>query len=267
MPVLVTAADEPLSRRIALRLLQEGGEVRAYASGDTAALRAAGAFVASGDADDEGRLEAALAEVHTLVHVGGGVLDDPERIEADAAVAARAAENAGVRRVITVSLPGADHAADDAVRRAKAAAEASLTAVPAPTVILRVGLVDTPALRGALLTSGLDRDALAARVAPVRVDDLVELVVAFDRARAESTDGRLVVAADGPTWTSVAGYLDQVTGEGAGRVGRRLPRPEVGARLSALLRGPWAPHEPGTVDGWSFFGIEPGTPGPELDTR
>ncbi|MEX2504715.1 MAG: hypothetical protein WD378_07685, partial [Egicoccus sp.] len=66
MPVLVTAAHRPLAKQIALRLLQEGGEVRAYGSGDTSQLRSAGAFVATGTADDEGRLESAMAEVHTV---------------------------------------------------------------------------------------------------------------------------------------------------------------------------------------------------------
>jgi hypothetical protein len=71
MPVLVTSAQHPLARRIALRLLEEGGEVRAYAHGAVADLRAAGAIVASGEVDDEGRLEAAMVQVHTVVHVGG----------------------------------------------------------------------------------------------------------------------------------------------------------------------------------------------------
>ncbi|MEX0835077.1 MAG: hypothetical protein WD010_03230, partial [Nitriliruptor sp.] len=74
MPVLITGAHRPLARRIAAALLEEGGEVRAHTSGDAASLRAGGAIVAGGDADDEGHLESSMAQVHTVVHVGRGVL-------------------------------------------------------------------------------------------------------------------------------------------------------------------------------------------------
>ena len=248
------------------------------ADGDVSALRAAGAFVASATADDEGRLEAALADVHTVVHVGGGVATrDPQRIVADAEVVARAAEGAGVRRLITLSLPGASPQASDPLRRAKAAAEERLSTLPCPTIALRVGLLDTPWLRDTLITGGLPPELLATQIRPVRVIDLLELVVAFDRARASSREGHLVVAADGPRTTSVAGYLDRVVAGGAAgsaggpaapqpgrisRVGRRLADAEVVDRLSAVLAGPWEQDAPELVDGWHFAGLEPGVPGP-----
>lgn len=259
MPVLVTAAHQPLARRIAARLLEEGGEVRAYGSGDTAALRAAGAFVASGDGDDEGRLEAALADVHTLIHVGGGVLTSPDRIVAHAEVAARAAANAGVRRVITLSLPGAGAAARDEIRRAKGRAEEVLTAVPAPTVVIRTGLLDTPVLRDALTTVGLDDEVLAGDVAPVRVEDVIEVVAAFDRARSRSSHGQLVVATPGPRWMTLADYVGRVGVHG--RIGRRLPDPATSRRLADALAGPWRDDYPGIVDAWQFTGTVPGAPG------
>src|SRR6056297_1074504 len=107
MPVLVTAAHHPLARRVAARILEEGGEVRVTADGDVGLLRAQGAFVASATPDDEGRLEAALADVHTLVHVGGGIRTaDAGQLVADAEVVARAATGAGIRRLIALSLPG-----------------------------------------------------------------------------------------------------------------------------------------------------------------
>ena len=272
VPVLVTSAHQPLARRLAARLLEEGGEVRATADGDVSALRAAGAFIATATPDDEGRLEAALADVHTLVHIGGGLATgDPDRIVATAEVVAAAAAGAGIRRLIALSLPGATPDAEDPVRRAKAAAEQRFAALACPTIVLRVGLLDTPWLRDALITAGLAPELLTTPIRPVRVEDLIELVVAFDRARSSSREGHLVVAADGPRTTSIAGYLDRVVAGGAGsaegtarvsRVGRRLPDIEVVERLEAVLAGPWEQDAPELVDGWSFAGLEPRMPGP-----
>lgn len=268
MPVLVTAAHQPLARRIAARFLEEGGEVRAFADGDASALRAAGAFVAQGTADDEGRLEAALAHVHTVVHVGGGVLtSSPARVVRDAEVVATAAANAGVRRVIALSLPGASAAAQDPLRRAKAAAEQALAVAPCPTVVVRASLVDTRAIRDVLATAGLPPEVLETSVAPVRVADLIELVVAFDRARSRADEGHLVVAADGPTRTTLAGYLERVGVEPPGRgslVGRRLVAEDRRGHLAAVLSGPWTtdPDTEIALDGWSFADVAPGTPGP-----
>ncbi|MFO7899996.1 MAG: hypothetical protein R6V58_13165 [Planctomycetota bacterium] len=267
MPVLVTAAEHPLARRIAARLLEEGGEVRVTADGDVTSLRAAGAFVATATADDEGRLEAALAQVHTLVHVGGGLgTSEPERLVADAEVAARAAAGAGVRRVISLSLPGASPRAADPLRRAKGQVEEVFAALPCPSIVLRVGLVDTPLLRDALLTAGLAPELMGTVVRPVRAADLLELIVAFDRARSSRSEGHLVVAADGPVAMSLVGFLDRVTSSGAdrrpSRVGRRLPDEAATARLAAVLAGPWSQDEPYLLDGWDFAGLRPGAPGP-----
>ncbi|MFT5222988.1 MAG: hypothetical protein ACI867_001298, partial [Glaciecola sp.] len=102
MPVLVTQADTTLGTALVRRLLATGGQVRAYCSagGDVAILRAAGAIVAAGDVDDEGRLEAACEQVHTVIHLAGGLLSpSPERIVADAASVANAAGSAGVHRL------------------------------------------------------------------------------------------------------------------------------------------------------------------------
>ncbi len=262
MPVLVTAAHRTIARRIALRLLQEGGEVRVYSDGDTSLLRAAGAYVATGTPDDEGRLEAALEQVHTLVHVGGGLAVDADRLVRDATVVARAASGAGVRRIVLLSLPGAAADADDPLRRAMAEVEAVLANVSCPTVVLRIGLVDTPALRDLLATAGLDRQALSVPIAPIRAEDLVEVVAAFDRARSRATTGHLVARAEGPRVVSVARYLEAVgVGRpGGGLVGRRLASASGSAALGHALAGPWIDPDPTLVDAWSFAGVTPASP-------
>ena len=265
VPVLVTAAHRPFARRLAARLLDEGGEVRVVAAGDVGSLRAAGAFVSVADPDDEGRLEAALADVHTVLHVGGGLATpDPQRLVDDAKVVARAAAGAGVQRVIGLSLPGAVADASDPLRRAKAAVEHHLASVPCPSVVVRAGLIDTPWLRDLLVTGGLDPQLLEHEVAPVTASDLLELLVAFDRARASAPDGHLVVAADGPQRLSLARYLERV---GADRVGhgslrgRRWPDPATIDRVVEVLAGPWWSHDPMLVDGWAFAQHEPAVPG------
>jgi uncharacterized protein YbjT (DUF2867 family) len=267
VPVLVTAAHRPLARRIATRLLAEGGEVRVLAWGDVSSLRAAGAIVATGTVDDEGRLEAALAEVHTVVHVGGGLLTrDPRRLVADAEVVARAAENAGVRRIVALSLPGADTEAAEPLRRAKGEIEARFAAAAPPSVVIRASLVDTPATRDALATSGLGGELADVEVAPVRANDLVELVVAFDSARGRATRGHLVAAADGPVRIPLGAYLERagVGSPGGGTlVGRRFADPARTPLLREALRGgPWWTDDPAVLDGWRFAELEPGAPGP-----
>jgi uncharacterized protein YbjT (DUF2867 family) len=267
VPVLVTEAHRPLARRLAARLLEEGGEVRVTAWGDVSSLRAAGAIVATGTPDDEGRLEAALADVHTVIHVGSGLLT--RNLAADlvaAQVVARAASNAGVRRLIGLSVPGADLGSAEPLRRVKGRVEAILAAAAPPSVVVRVSLLDTPATRDALATGGLGAHVLATVVAPVQVPDLLELVVAFDRARGEARHGHLVVAADGPVRLPLGDHLRRLgvaTPGAGGLVGRRFTDPARAPLLrGALTGGPWWSEDPAVLDGWRFAGLQPGTPGP-----
>lgn len=275
MPVLVTGAHRPLARRIATRLLELGGEVRVHGGHGATALRAAGAIVALGDGDDEGHLEASLAEVHTAVHVGRGLLAPaPEVVLAEAMTIATAAANAGVRRLIALSVAGADPAATDPLRAAMGEVEAVFTASAVPSVVVRLSLVDTPAIRDALATAGLSVDERATPLAPVRAGDVVALVAAFDDLRSSAAAGHATFLADGPTVTDVAGYLDRVgvprPGTGS-LVGRRALDPARAPMLLPSLHGRWvnapdadppaADPTPTLPDAWSFTGVTPTTPG------
>lgn len=264
MPVLITAADQPLAYQIAVHLLREGAEVRTVTDGDASQLRTAGVFVARGALDDEGLIEAAAEGAHTLVHVGRGALTaSTERIVAESASVLRAAEQAGIQRVIGLSLPGATDDAADVVRRAKAAVEEMCRRSPIPSVVIRASLIDLPAIRDALVTSGLGGRARDAMVAPVDVKDLADLVVAFDRARSEAKEGHLLVVADGPRQVTVADWVDHLRveqGASGSLVGRRLLDPRVAAQLDEILHGPWISNESSALDGWSFAGIQPRDP-------
>ena len=267
MPVLVTGAHRAVPRRIAAALLELGGEVRAHGPGDLHALRAAGAFAAHGDADDEGHLEASLAQVHTVVHVGRGVLAPaPEVLIAEALTLVRAASNAGVSRIVALSPPGADPDAADPLRTAAGEVESLLAAAPVPTVVLRTSAVDTTGLRDALATAGLSPEELARPVAPVRVDDLVALVVAFDDLRGSAAAGHAVFRVDGPWRSDLGGWFDRVgvaRPGGGSLVGRRALDPTKVPLLLPSLHGPWVNDADVDrfPDAWAFADVAPRPPG------
>jgi uncharacterized protein YbjT (DUF2867 family) len=258
VPVLVTAADSPLGVRVVRRLLATGGEVRAYCRGvGPGELRAAGAVVATGDLDDEGKLEAAMAQAHTVLHLAGGLASDTaERVAFETDVVATAAVQAGVQRLIALSLPGADPAADEPLRRAKGMAEAALRTASLPTVVVRTSLVDTPTLRDLLAGRTLSPALQRRPVAPLRAEDLVEALVELDAVRSEAHEGHVVLHADGPTTMPLQDYLDRV-GVSGSRVGRRY-RPAGSAPLvTAAIDGPWVNGGDPRFDLWRFTGLRP----------
>lgn len=256
MPVLICGAATAVGRQIAHNLLHEGGEVRLFSVGDVAALRQQGAFVSHGTWDDEGRLEAALTDVHTLVFVPHGLAWPAERIAAAAKVCATAATQAGVQRVIMVSSLGATRS-HEPLRVALAAAEGYLAAVPAPTLLMRSNLIASPRLIDAVLTADLD-GLEETVVAPVSVEDVAALVVAFDQARADSRDGTLIVRCDGPTAMLFDAYRQAVRERfGAqGRVGRRLLSARDTAALQRFIAEGFHDDE-ADVDGFALTGLHP----------
>lgn len=109
MPVVVTGAELPLGRAVVLALLASGApDVRAVVRDRSAAgvLRAAGARVAVGDLSDPLRLGAVLEGAHTVVHLDTGATGTGTPADTWQWLA-EAAEDTGVRRVVTVLPPGA----------------------------------------------------------------------------------------------------------------------------------------------------------------
>ena len=267
MPVLVTGAHRPLARRIATALLELGGEVRAHGPGDLHALKAAGAIAAHGDGDDEGHLDASLAQVHTAVHVGRGAFaPSAETLVVEAATLAQAATNAGIARIVALSSPGADPEAPDPLRAACGQVERVLAACPVPSVVVRTSLVDTPATRDAFATAGLSAEERRTPVAPVRIDDVVRLVVAFDDLRGSASTGHAVFVADGPAPVTLDEHLAAVGASGrpgsGSLVGRRALDPARVPLLLPSLHGPWTNAEvpDGYPDAWDFTGVTPRPP-------
>ncbi|MBW3577444.1 MAG: NAD(P)H-binding protein [Actinobacteria bacterium] len=264
MPVLITAAETAVGQALVHRIAATGGEVRAYCGPDAplALLRQAGAVCASGSLLDEGHLETAMEQVHTVVHFAVRLdVDIPEQLLEETATVVAAAVGAGVRRLIAVSLPGPDPNAPDRVRTVAGEAEAVVEAVDFPSVIVRPSLVDTGELRATLVRTPLGRSALDNAVAPVAVEDLVDLLAALDERRDLVGDRHIVVAADGPEVVPLGDYLRRVGITPLSLAARTATRLRSGGNetLQEALGGPWT-SAPDVSDAWALAGITPRSP-------
>jgi len=166
VPVLINGARSLIGRALAQRLLDEGAQVRAYLRRDDAGLRAAGVHIAIGEPCDVPKLESALTQVHTLVHLVGGA--KPERgvsveflNDETVECSVIAARSAGVRRILFVSVPGADPAARDRFLAAKGTAEARIVESGCEYGIFRCAPLSESGQRGAKLPLARVVDALA----------------------------------------------------------------------------------------------------------
>lgn len=252
MPVLVVPADTALGVPLVEALRRDGAEVRAYATGagDVRALRAVGAFVAVGDLDDEGRLDAAMTDAHTVVALHADPLVASEdALATHLHVALTAAHKAGVARLVVRSVPGAD-VGEDPLRRACASVEERLADLPLPTVVVRTSLVDTTALRDALASQPPPEDV---DVGPLAVGDVVDALVALDAARGTRV-GHATFRLQGPA-RPLRRYLDHV---GQGMVGRVYTPAGRVPLLLPSLRTPWVePDDDATADLLDFADLSP----------
>lgn len=188
MPVLVTGATGCVGRALLPTLVDAGGQVRVYVRRDVPEYRALGVKVAVGEADHEGRLESALEQVHTLVHLVGGPLPDRDvTVEwlnlTTTEVAIRAAENAEVRRVLFLSPLGADPSSEHPYLAAKGRAEGVVRGATMEHAIFRC----SPILgEGSVFNEAIDRGLGGEyRLNPIIVADVAAALVAADTRDAE----------------------------------------------------------------------------------
>lgn len=194
MTVMVTGASGVLGRSI-VRALVERDEVRATVRRADAGepLRAMGAKVAVVPVEEPDDLIEILPRVHTIVHLVGGVNQptDEEILAANhgstlAAVAA--AKEAGVRRVILLSVPSAsiDHA--HPFLRAKGLAEEVVVQSGLEHAVLRSShAYGLGGLWFAATVMGADHGFVVGdgtqRSAPVLADDVADVIAAIDDRR------------------------------------------------------------------------------------
>lgn len=264
MPVLVTRGGSSLGRLIVGSVAATGGQVRAFCDQDGPAgeLRRVGAIVASGSLLDEGHLETAMEQVHTVVHLGVDPLTaSAELVVEQAATVLSAAVGAGIRRLLVLSIAGASPDARDPLRRAAAEVELLARDAPFPATAVRASLVDSDEVRHAIARVPLDAATLENPVAPVRPADLAELFAWLDDQRRLDVAFE-VLAADGPDVLPLREHLGAVGVTPMSTVGRMVERLRPGGSGSVLagaLSGPWVSGG-GIADGWLRAGITPASP-------
>lgn len=215
MPVLITGAETAEGRATARRLTAGAGEVRVFVdlgAPDSVAdeLRGAGCKVARGTLDDEGHLETAAEQVHTLIHLAGGPLTEPSAVLDDAATVLSAAIGAGCRRLVWASHVGADDVRDNPYLQACAETEALLGEAPLETVIVRRSLTYGPhdPLTALLAAGALPQAAVESTHQPLYVGDLALVIAEADRVRGGVGDLAITLTLTGPTEVLLGGFAD-----------------------------------------------------------
>ncbi len=263
MPVLITGPCSTLGLEVARVLVATGGEVRAFCDRDAfvADLRQLGVFCAVGSLLDEGHLETAMEQVHTVVHLPIGPLaPDAEGMLDEAATVVAAAVGAQVRRIVCLSVPAPSLDASDRMRRAAAEVELLVAEVPSATAVVRPSLVHMRELRAAFERTPLRRETLERLVAPVRTGDLAKLILWLDD-RYGIEGAHDVLAADGPEVIPLRAYMRALGITPLSGVGRLIEglRPPVAPLLSEALAGPWTSTSD-IPSGWDISGITPASP-------
>ena len=240
---MVTGASGLVGRAV-VRAMAERDEVRATVRREEAApaLRALGAKVAVRELSEPDDLIEILPRVHTVVHLVGGInLPTDEELLAvnhgSALTVVRAAKEAGVRRLVLISAPGASPAAAHPYLRAKGLAEEAVIESGLEHAVIRTthafgvgGFWFTATVvateHGVVVGDGRQR------LAPVFADDLGAVVAAIDD-RDDHVAGTWGLA--GPDELS-ADELFELLGEADDP--EHLEAPAAAARLTELLGVP-----------------------------
>ena len=250
MTVMVTGASGPIGHAL-VPLLARKDEVRAAVRDAASAepLRALGAKVTVDRLDDEEALAEVLGGVFTLVHLVGGAdqPDDEALLDANhgsAVRAVRAAREAGVRRFLLVSVPGASTESTVPFLRAKGLAEEVVETSGLAYAVIRVApVVATGSLwfaatvAGALLDPPVVWGPGDREIAPVAVGDVAAALAVADDVDAELAG---TWALEGPGAVTADELLEMLAGGDSAP--EHLDGEQARDRLSSLLRRPVARH-------------------------
>jgi NADH dehydrogenase len=266
---MVTGASGVLGHAI-VRALVERDEVRATVRRPEASepLRALGAKVAVVSVEEPDELIEILPRVHTIVHLVGGVNQpsDDEVLAANhgsALAAVAAAKEAGTRRVILLSAPGASVAHEHPFLRAKGLAEEVVVQSGLEHAVLRSShAYGLGGLWFAATVMGADHGFVVGdgtqRSAPVLAGDVAQVVAAIDD-RSDPVEGTWSLG--GPEELT-ADEVFAIEGEGgepahldAGQAAERLTELlaiPVSARATGLFAMSSVPDAPAAADA---FGV------------
>jgi uncharacterized protein YbjT (DUF2867 family) len=139
--ILITGATGTVGRQLVAELVAEGVRVRALSRTPERAGLPAGVEVVAGDLGHPATLDAALAGVQQVFLLSGG----PEGPAHDINLIG-AARQAGVARVVTLSVLGAGYGADDPITRWHLAGERAVVASGMAWTVLRPGAFMSNAL-------------------------------------------------------------------------------------------------------------------------
>jgi NADH dehydrogenase len=246
MTVMVTGASGVLGHAVVAALLARD-EVRATVRRPAAAepLRALGAKVAVLDPRRSDELAEVLPRCHTLVHLIGGVHQpDAEELfwanHGSVEVALEAAREAGTKRFVLVSVPGADPEATHPFLRAKGMAEVAVTSAEIDHAIVRSshayglgGLWFTAVVQGATTTPPFVCGPGSQPVAPVFAADLAAVVTAIDDHAGRLGD---TWGLEGPDVTTADGLVALLRGDDT--VPTHADGQPAAAALTTLLETP-----------------------------
>ncbi len=196
MTVLIAGASGVIGRA-AVKALLARDEVRATVRRPEAAdaLRALGAKVAVRAGAPADELVEILPRCHTLVHLTGGIEQpDPDALfwanHGSTLVAVQAAKEAGTRRIVFVSVPGADPEHTHPFLRAKGMAEEAVVASGLEYAIVRCahvyglgGAWFAAFVQGASATPPFVCGPGTQAIAPVYADDVGAVLAAIDDRR------------------------------------------------------------------------------------
>ncbi len=209
--ILVTGATGTVGRQLVNELVTAGADVRALSRTPERAGLPSGVEVVAGDLGRPETLPSALQGIERVFLLSGG----PEGPEHDANLIA-AGEQAGVRHVVTLSVLGAGHGADDPITRWHLAGERAVTASGMAWTILRPGAFMSNALMWA--PSIKDQGVVYAPFAQAKTGavDPADIAAVAARALTGAGQGGKTYPLTGPELLSAADQVE-IPGAALGR--------------------------------------------------
>lgn len=229
--ILVTGATGTVGRQLVTELVEGGVGVRALSRAPGRAGLPAGVEVVAGDLGRPETLGAALEGVERVFLLSGG----PEGPGHDANLVG-AAKQAGVAQVVTLSVLGAGHGADDPITRWHLAGEAAVTGSGMAWTILRPGAFMSNALMWAPTIKAQDAVYVPFAQAKTAAIDPADIAAVAARALTEPGHENKTYPLTGPGLLSAAGQV-QILSAALGRPLQLIDVPPEAAKAAMIESG------------------------------